>query len=79
MLKTYQRMQIDRLASPKQKAVGFGKVSLENINMNESGGQLSSRVDSPRTHFLRKTTTGAGFMMRKSPSFDAAAQQTNQM
>ena len=65
MLKTYQRMQNDRLAQPKRdSSAEFRDIQQTNKNSRNLDG-----ADSQRSNFLRKTTQGFGGALRGSPSF----------
>ena len=68
MLKTYQKMQVDRLAKPKQKSPsGRYKMSTNFVDAQIVDGKVQE-ADSPRSSYLRKTMQS--FSMRRSPSLD---------
>ena len=71
MLKTYQKMQTNRLAEPKRgHSINFGLEGLEQTRRSYTNLVGDDEPDSPRSNFLRRTTQGANFGMRKSPSLD---------
>jgi len=67
MLKTHQKMQINRLSMPKRGRCD-SITELERLQRQDSNNRDSQ--ESPRSNFLRKTVQGTGFPMRKSPSLE---------
>jgi len=75
MLKTHQKMQINRLSMPKRVRCD-SITDLERMERQDSNRENSQ--DSPRSTFLRKTVQGTNtFPMRKSPSLENSLPATN--